>query len=165
MDTDLSRPLSHKNMSCNDIRKHLLAAEEELRLAFVESLENRYDDNLSMLVECLNSVKDVIACTPVRGTDNINDYYRKKAEYDFNLDTKVGGDLDAMDNVLQFPIGNDLDLTGNIDLTGDIDLSGIENINIDTSNDTVTFTPEPGVWGDDIITFGDPKKDDKDDPA
>ena len=146
-------------MACNDIRKHLIAAEEELRLAFVESLENRYDDNLSMLVECLNSLKDVIACTPVRGTDNINDYYRKKAEYDFNLDTKVGGDLDAMDNVLQFPIGNDLDLTGNIDL------SGIENINIDTSNDTVTFTPEPGVWGDDIITFGDPKKDDKDDPA
>jgi len=152
-------------MSCNDIRKHLLAAEEELRLAFVESLENRYDDNLSMLVECLNSVKDVIACTPVRGTDNINDYYRKKAEYDFNLDTKIGGDLDAMDNLINFPVGNDLDLTGNIDLTGDIDLSGIENINIDTSNDTVTFTPEPGVWGDDMITFGDPKKDDKDDPA
>ena len=67
-----------------------------------------------------------------------------------------------MDNVLQFPIGNDLDLTGNIDL------SGIDNINIDTSNDTVTFTPEPGVWGSstpDIITFGDEKKDDKDDPA
>ena len=147
-----------KIMACNDIRKHLIAAEEELRLAFVESLENRYDDNLSMLVECLNSVKDVIACTPVRGTDNINDYYRKKAEYDFNLDTKVGGDLDAMDNVLQFPIGNDLDLTGNIDL------SGIDNINIDTSNDTVTFTPEPGVWGDDIITFGD-NKDGKDDSA
>ena len=146
-------------MACNDIRKHLIAAEEELRLAFVESLENRYDENLSMLVECLNSVKDVIACTPViRSTDNINDYYRKKAEHDF----KLGGDLDAMDNVLQFPIGNDLDLTGNIDL------SGIDNINIDTSNDTVTFTPEPGVWGSstpDIITFGDEKKDDKDDPA
>ena len=148
-----------KFMATNDIRKHLIAAEEELRLAFVESLENRYDDNLSMLVECLNSVKDVIACTPViRSTDNINDYYRKKAEHDF----KLGGDLDAMDNVLQFPIGNDLDLTGNIDL------SGIDNINIDTSNDTVTFTPEPGVWGSstpDIITFGDEKKDDKDDPA
>lgn len=146
-------------MACNDIRKHLIAAEEELRLAFVESLENKYDENLSMLVECLNSVKDVIACTPViRSTDNINDYYRKKAEHDF----KLGGDLDAMDNVLQFPIGNDLDLTGNIDL------SGIDNINIDTSNDTVTFTPEPGVWGSstpDIITFGDEKKDDKDDPA
>ena len=152
-----------KFMATNDIRKHLIAAEEELRLAFVESLENKYDENLSMLVECLNSVKDVIACTPViRSTDNINDYYRKKAEYDFNLDTKVGGDLDAMDNVLQFPIGNDLDLTVNIDL------SGIDNINIDTSNDTVTFTPEPGVWGSstpDIITFGDEKKDDKDDPA
>ena len=146
-------------MATNDIRKHLIAAEEELRLAFVESLENKYDENLSMLVECLNSVKDVIACTPVvRSTDNINDYYRKKAEHDF----KLGGDLDAMDNVLQFPIGNDLDLTGNIDL------SGIDNINIDTSNDTVTFTPEPGVWGSstpDIITFGDEKKDDKDDPA
>ena len=146
-------------MATNDIRKHLIAAEEELRLAFVESLENKYDENLSMLVECLNSVKDVIACTPViRSTDNINDYYRKKAEHDF----KLGGDLDAMDNVLQFPIGNDLDLTGNIDL------SGIDNINIDTSNDTVTFTPEQGVWGSstpDIITFGDEKKDDKDDPA
>ena len=146
-------------MATNDIRKHLIAAEEELRLAFVESLENKYDENLSMLVECLNSVKDVIACTPViRSTDNINDYYRKKAEHDF----KLGGDLDAMDNVLQFPIGNDLDLTGNIDL------SGIDNINIDTSNDTVTFTPEPGVWGSstpDIITFGDEKKDDKDAPA
>ena len=148
-----------KFMATNDIRRHLIAAEEELRLAFVESLENKYDENLSMLVECLNSVKDVIACTPViRSTDNINDYYRKKAEHDF----KLGGDLDAMDNVLQFPIGNDLDLTGNIDL------SGIDNINIDTSNDTVTFTPEPGVWGSstpDIITFGDEKKDDKDDPA
>ena len=142
-------------MACNDIRKHLIAAEEELRLAFVESLENRYDDNLSMLVECLNSVKDVIACTPVRGTDNINDYYRKKAEYDFNLDTKVGGDLDALDNVINFP-------------TGEVDLSGLENIKIDTSSadgsSTVTFTPEPGVWGDDIITFGDTKND-KDDPA
>ncbi len=141
-----------KLMATNDIRKHLIAAEEELRLAFVESLENKYDDNLSMLVECLNSVKDVIACTPVRGTDNINDYYRKKAEYDFNLDSniKIGGDLDALDNVINFP-------TGEVDLTGDI--------NIDTSNDTVTFTPEPGVWGEDIITFGDEKKDDKDDPA
>ena len=108
-------------MSCNDIRKHLIAAEEELRLAFVESLENRYDDNLSMLVECLNSVKDVIACTPIRGTDNINDYYRKKAEYDFNLDTKIGGDLDALDNVINFP-------------TGEVDLSGLENIKIDTSS-------------------------------
>ena len=141
-------------MAFNDIRKHLIAAEEELRLAFVESLENRYDDNLSMLVECLNSLKDVIACTPVRGTDNINDYYRKKAEYDFNLDTKVGGVLDAMDNVINFP-------------TGEVDLSGLD-IKIDTSSadgsSTVTFTPEPGVWGDDIITFGDTKND-KDDPA
>ena len=141
-------------MATNDIRKHLIAAEEELRLAFVESLENRYDDNLSMLVECLNSVKDVIACTPVRGTDNINDYYRKKAEYDFNLEPniKIGGDLDALDNVINFP-------------SGEVDLTGIDNINIDTRNDTVTFTPEPGVWGEDIITFGDEKKDDKDDPA
>ena len=143
-----------KLMATNDIRKHLIAAEEELRLAFVESLENRYDDNLSMLVECLNSVKDVIACTPVRGTDNINQYYRNKAEHDFKLDSsiKIGGDLDALDNVISFP-------------TGEVDLSGIDNINIDTSNDTVTFTPDPSAWGEDIITFGDEKKDDKDDPA
>ena len=142
-----------KFMATNDIRKHLIAAEEELRLAFVESLENKYDENLSMLVECLNSVKDVIACTPViRSTDNINDYYRKKAEHDF----KLGGDLDALDNVINFPTGN-------------VDLTDIGNINITTGEtDTVTFTPEPGVWGSstpDIITFGDEKKDDKDDPA
>ena len=77
-------------MACNDIRKHLIAAEEELRLAFVESLENKYDENLSMLVECLNSVKDVIACTPViRSTDNINDYYRTVSYTHLTLPTKA----------------------------------------------------------------------------
>jgi len=131
-------------MSCNDIRKHLQAAEEELRLAFVESLEQRNDENLSMLVECLNSVKDVLACTPVRKTDNLNDYYRNKAEWDFNLDSdhlRPGGDLDALDNLIKFP-----------------------DITLNTTDPTVTFTPDPGVWGgssDDIITFGDKKDDDK----
>ena len=134
-------------MSCNDIRKHLLAAEEELRAAFVESLEQKNDENLSMLVECLNSVKDVLACTPVRKVDNISDYYRNKAEHDF----KLGGDLDALDNVINFPT-HDTGILGDL-ITGDI--------NIDTSNDTVTFTPEPGVWGtnDDVITFDDDSDD------
>lgn len=134
-------------MSCNDIRKHLLAAEEELRLAFVESLEQRNDENLSMLVECLNSVKDVLACTPVRKVDNISDYYRNKAEYDFNLDTKVGGDLDALDNVINFPTPD----------TGVLDDLIINTSDLETN---VTFTPEPGVWGtNDVITFDDDSDD------
>ena len=135
-------------MSCNDIRKHLLAAEEELRLAFVESLEQKNDENLSMLVECLNSVKDVLACTPIRKVDNISDYYRNKAEHDF----KLGGDLDALDNVINFPTTN----TGTLDdlITGDV--------NIDTTDldNNVTFTPDPSAWGtNDVITFDEPQDD------
>ena len=135
-------------MSCNDIRKHLLAAEEELRLAFVESLEQKNDENLSMLVECLNSVKDVLACTPIRKVDNISDYYRNKAEHDF----KLGGDMDALDNVINFPTTN----TGTLDdlITGDV--------NIDTSDleNNVTFTPDPSAWGtNDVITFSDDSDD------
>ena len=135
-------------MSCNDIRKHLLAAEEELRLAFVESLEQKNDENLSMLVECLNSVKDVLACTPIRKVDNISDYYRNKAEHDF----KLGGDLDALDNVINFPTTN----TGTLDdlITGDV--------NIDTTDldNNVTFTPDPSAWGtNDVITFDDDSDD------
>ena len=135
-------------MSCNDIRKHLLAAEEELRLAFVESLEQKNDENLSMLVECLNSVKDVLACTPIRKVDNISDYYRNKAEHDF----KLGGDMDALDNVISFPTTN----TGTLDdlITGDV--------NIDTTDldNNVTFTPDPSAWGtNDVITFDDDSDD------
>jgi len=134
-------------MSCNDIRKHLLAAEEELRAAFVESLEQKNDENLSMLVECLNSVKDVLACTPIRKVDNISDYYRNKAEHDF----KLGGDLDALDNVINFPtpdtISDDL-ITGDVT----IDTSDLEN--------NVTFTPDPSAWGtNDVITFSDDSDD------
>ena len=135
-------------MSCNDIRKHLVAAEEELRAAFVESLEQKNDENLSMLVECLNSVKDVLACTPIRKVDNISDYYRNKAEHDF----KLGGDLDALDNVIKFPT-HDTGILGDL-ITGDI--------NIDTSDleNNVTFTPDPSAWGtNDVITFDDDSDD------
>lgn len=135
-------------MSCNDIRKHLLAAEEELRAAFVESLEQKNDENLSMLVECLNSVKDVLACTPIRKVDNISDYYRNKAEHDF----KLGGDLDALDNVINFPTP-DTGILGDL-ITGDV--------NIDTSDleNNVTFTPDPSAWGtNDVITFSDDSDD------
>tara|TARA_B000000557_G_scaffold238771_1_gene216491 strand:- start:279 stop:704 length:426 start_codon:yes stop_codon:yes gene_type:complete len=135
-------------MSCNDIRKHLLAAEEELRLAFVESLEQKNDENLSMLVECLNSVKDVLACTPIRKVDNISDYYRNKAEHDF----KLGGDMDALDNVINFPTTN----TGTLDdlITGDV---SIDTTDLDNN---VTFTPDPSAWGtNDVITFDDDSDD------
>ena len=138
-------------MSCNDIRKHLLAAEEELRAAFVESLEQKNDENLSMLVECLNSVKDVLACTPIRKVDNISDYYRNKAEHDF----KLGGDLDALDNVITFPTGE----TGEPGILDDL-ITG--DVNIDTSDleNNVTFTPDPSAWGtNDVITFDDDSDD------
>ena len=138
-------------MSCNDIRKHLLAAEEELRAAFVESLEQKNDENLSMLVECLNSVKDVLACTPIRKVDNISDYYRNKAEHDF----KLGGDLDALDNVIKFPTPDTGILTHDTGILDDL-ITG--DINIDSSEyeNNVTFTPDPAAWGtNDVITFSD----------
>ena len=150
-------------MSCSKIRKHLEAAEEEIRHALTASLENKHEENLTLLVDTLNNVKELLVTTPIRGTDNTTDYYKKNAEHNFQLESPY---LDS--NVVNFPTsipGMDVDtsnlsfdfsdtactnstsytvgdgITGNIDLDllstdGDIHIAGA------MSDDTITFNAE-----------------------
>jgi hypothetical protein len=150
-------------MSCSKIRKHLEAAEEEIRHALTASLENKHEENLTLLVDTLNNVKELLITTPIRGTDNTTEYYKKNAEHNFKLESPY---MD--DNVINFPTsipGMDVDtsnlsfdfsdtactnstsytvgdgITGNIDLDllstdGDIHIAGA------MADDTITFNAE-----------------------
>ena len=69
------------------IRKHIEAADDALRLAIIEALEKKQDEQLQTLFEALSKVKELILTTPIRSVDNVTSYYRNKAEYDFKLDS------------------------------------------------------------------------------
>ena len=150
-------------MSCSKVRKHLEAAEEEIRHALTASLENKHEENLTLLVDTLNNVKELLVTTPIRGTDNTHEYYKKNAEHNFKLESPY---LDS--NVINFPTsipGMDIDtsnlsfdfsdssctnnasytvgdgITGNVDLDllstdGDIHIAGA------MADDTITFNAE-----------------------
>ena len=127
------------------IRKHIEAADDALRLAIIEALENKRDEQLETLFEALSKVKELILTTPIRGVDNVTSYYRNKAEYDFKLDSPY---LD--DKVVTFPTA--------VPGAG----TGEDHIHIDTSNvaaDTITFDGNLEDYGyslnTDVITFGD----------
>ena len=107
------------------IRKHIEAADDALRLAIIEALENKRDEQLETLFEALSKVKELILTTPIRGVDNVASYYRNKAEYDFKLDSPY---LD--DTVINFPTGN-------------------------AAADTVDFDDYGYKLNDDVIVFGD----------
>ncbi len=112
------------------IRKHIEAADDALRLAIIEALENKRDEQLETMFEALGKVRELILTTPIRSVDNTTSYYRNKAEYDFKLDSPY---LD--DTVINFPTGN---------VAADkVDYS----FNL---NDDVGYT-----LGQDVITFGD----------
>ena len=126
------------------IRKHIEAADDALRLAIIEALENKKDEQLETLFEALSKVKELILTTPIRGVDNVTSYYRNKAEYDFKLDSPF-----LSDNVVTFPTG----VTGG---------EGEDTIHIDTgvgAADTITFDGNLEDYGyslnTDVITFGD----------
>ena len=110
------------------IRKHIEAADDALRLAIIEALENKRDEQLETMFEALSKVKELILTTPIRSVDNVASYYRNKAEYDFKLDSPY---LD--DTVISFPTGNAAD-----------------TISFDSFSDDVGYT-----IGDDVITFSD----------
>ena len=127
------------------IRKHIEAADDALRLAIIEALENKRDEQLETMFEALSKVKELILTTPIRGVDNVASYYRNKAEYDFKLDSPF---LD--DTVVTFPTN----------YTGD----GEDRIEINTNDfvgaaDTITFDGNLEDYGyslnSDVITFGD----------
>ena len=69
------------------IRKHIEAADDALRLAIIEALENKRDEQLETMFQALSKVKELILTTPIRSVDNVASYYRNKAEYDFKLDS------------------------------------------------------------------------------
>jgi len=124
------------------IRKHIEAADDALRLAIIEALENKKDEQLETMFEALGKVRELILTTPIRGVDNVTSYYRNKAEYDFKLDSPF---LD--DKVVTFPTA----------YTG---VEGEDHIHIDTGNvaaDTVTFDGSDYGYSlnTDVITFGD----------
>ena len=79
------------------IRKHIEAADDALRLAIIEALEKKRDEQLETMFEALGKVRELILTTPIRGVDNVTSYYRNKAEYDFKLDSPY---LD--DNIISF---------------------------------------------------------------
>ena len=131
------------------IRKHIEAADDALRLAIIEALEKKRDEQLETMFEALGKVRELILTTPIRGVDNVTSYYRNKAEYDFKLDSPF---LD--DKVVTFPTAY-----GGSRIPG---AAGEDHIKIDTSNvaaETVDFS----LYGDDygytlgkdVITFGD----------
>ena len=131
------------------IRKHIEAADDALRLAIIEALENKRDEQLETMFEALGKVRELILTTPIRGVDNVTSYYRNKAEYDFKLDSPY---LD--DKVVTFPTA----------VPGAAGEDHIK-IDIDTSNvaaDTVAMDfgdPYGYTLGKDIVTFGeDPEK-------
>tara|TARA_B100000427_G_scaffold94386_1_gene77842 strand:- start:25 stop:408 length:384 start_codon:yes stop_codon:yes gene_type:complete len=108
------------------IRKHIEHADDALRLAIIEALEKKQDEQLQTLFEALSKVKELILTTPIRGVDNVASYYRNKAEYDFKLDSPH---LD--DTIINFPTGN-------------------------AAADTISFSDDVGyTLGQDVITFGD----------
>tara|TARA_E500000331_G_scaffold216998_1_gene207963 strand:+ start:180 stop:515 length:336 start_codon:yes stop_codon:yes gene_type:complete len=93
------------------IRKHIEHADDALRLAIIEALEKKQDEQLQTLFEALSKVKELILTTPIRGVDNVTSYYRNNAEYNFKLDSDA---LNTND-----PIGYSL----NTDLIEGIDIS------------------------------------------
>ena len=132
------------------IRKHIEAADDALRLAIIEALEKKRDEQLETLFEALGKVRELILTTPIRGVDNVTSYYRNKAEYDFKLDSPF-----LSDNVVTFPTN----LTGG---------EGQDNIEINTDGvfaaDTVDFSDygyQLNIGDDDVITFGDKEETSK----
>ena len=123
------------------IRKHIEAADDALRLAIIEALENKRDEQLETMFEALGKVRELILTTPIRSVDNVTSYYRNKAEYDFKLDSPY-----LSDKVVTFPTN----LKGG---------EGDDHIKIDTTTfgaaDTVPFEDYGYKLNDDVVIFGD----------
>ena len=122
------------------IRKHIEAADDALRLAIIEALENKRDEQLETMFEALGKVRELILTTPIRSVDNVTSYYRNKAEYDFKLDSPF---LD--DKVVTFPTA----------YTG---AEGNDHIEINTGDvaaGTVSFEDYGYSLNQDVVIFGD----------
>ena len=166
-------------MACKNIRKHLEAAEEEIRQALISSMDNKHEENLTLLVQTLNNIKELLVTTPIRGTDNTTEYYKRNAEHNFKLDSPY------LDNkVINFPTTipgtqpDDSNITfdsGNVDCATNAPFTFGTDYNLNLTSAYQGFAAEtpvgidiniddmigagepvhiPGGMGEDIITFG-----------
>ena len=132
-------------MSCSKIRKHLEAAEGEVRQALTASLENKHEENLTLLVDTLNNIKELLVTTPIRGVDNVTEHYRRNAEHNFTVDVPdPDGGVNTVDGY-KFSLESDVDLnTGGYKVPADIlqfptTIPGAD-IKLDSTSDNITFT-------------------------
>ena len=129
-------------MSCSKIRQHLEAAEEEVRQALAASIDNKHEENLTLLVDTLNNIKELLVTTPIRGVDNVTEHYRKNAEHNFTIPDPDGG-VNTVDGY-KFSLESDIDLnTGGYKVPADIlqfptTIPGAD-IKIDSTSDNITF--------------------------
>ena len=100
------------------VSTHLERAESALRRALINALAEGEDHLLQDLYENLQSVMDLNKKSKnvIRFSDNIDEYYHNKdndlsfeltdsdlGNIDLDFSTRNGSDLDALDNVIQFP--------------------------------------------------------------
>tara|TARA_B100001175_G_scaffold311081_1_gene315025 strand:+ start:1306 stop:1908 length:603 start_codon:yes stop_codon:yes gene_type:complete len=130
-------------MSCSKIRQHLEAAEEEVRQALAASIDNKHEENLTLLVDTLNNIKELLVTTPIRGVDNLTEHYRNYAEHNFTVPDADGG-VNTVDGY-KFSLESDIDLnTGGYKVPADIlqfptTIPGAD-LKIDSGSGDVTFT-------------------------
>jgi hypothetical protein len=94
------------------IKSHLEKAEDSARQALINALAEGEDYYLTDLFNLLNDVRELNqkVGNTIRFTDNSTQWEEDRLEYNFNLSSdyldRPGGDMDALDNVLDFPKGN-----------------------------------------------------------
>ena len=94
------------------IKSHLEKAEDSARQALINALAEGEDYYLTDLFNLLNDVRELNkkVSNTIRFTDNSSQWEEDRLEYNFNLSSdylnRPGGDMDTLDNVLDFPKGD-----------------------------------------------------------
>ena len=94
------------------IKSHLEKAEDSARQALINALADGEDYYLTDLFNLLNDVRELNqkVGNTIRFTDNSSQWESDRLEYNFNLSSdyldRPGGDMDSLDNVLDFPKGD-----------------------------------------------------------
>jgi hypothetical protein len=94
------------------IKSHLEKAEDSARQALINALAEGEDYYLTDLFNLLNDVRELNqkVGNTIRFTDNSTQWESDRLEYNFNLSSdylnRPGGDMDSLDNVLDFPKGD-----------------------------------------------------------
>ena len=100
------------------VSTHLERAESALRRALINALAEGEDHMLTDLFENLTNIRELNkkAKNVIRFSDKVDEYYHNKdnnlsfdltdsdlGNIDLDFSTRNGSDLDALDNVIQFP--------------------------------------------------------------